>query len=80
MRDDRQHEVGLAGLTGAGPWPTGEVAAALGLAEARVQTVLRTTPGLRPALIGGRRLWSAADVAALRARLAVLDARREARS
>lgn len=54
---------------------TGEVAALLGVSEQRVQTVLRSTPDLRPPLVGGKRSWRPEDVKALRARLAELDRR-----
>lgn len=55
---------------------TGEVAERLGVSEVRIQTVLRTTPALRPALVGGKRRWSPADVEQLRQRLAELEGRR----
>lgn len=51
---------------------TGEVARRLGVSEARVQTVLRTTPEIRPPLAGGKRRWRPEDVTALEARLAEL--------
>lgn len=51
---------------------TGQVAERLGVSEIRVQTVLRSTPGLRPPLVGGKRRWREADVTALAARLAEL--------
>lgn len=52
---------------------TGEVARQLGVTELRIQTVLRSTPGLRPELVGGKRRWRPEDVRALRERLAELS-------
>lgn len=61
-------------------WPTtGEVAEQLGISEARLQTVLRTTPGIRPPKVGGKRRWRPADVQALQERLAELEGRRPAK-
>ena len=54
---------------------TGEVARRLGVSEPRVQELLRSTPGLRPPLVGGKRRWRPADVRALEARLAELRGR-----
>lgn len=54
---------------------TGAVARRLGVSEARVQTVLRTTPTIRPPLVSGKRRWRPEDVAALEARLASLARR-----
>lgn len=52
---------------------TGEVARRLGVTEQRIQTVLRSTPGLRPPLVSGKRRWRPEDVRALRERLAELS-------
>lgn len=54
---------------------TGEVARRLGVSEARVQTVLRTTPAIRPPLVSGKRRWRPEDIRALEARLAALAKR-----
>ena len=50
---------------------TGQVGALLGVSEQRVQTVLRSTPGLRPPVVAGKRRWRPEDVRALRERLAL---------
>ena len=47
---------------------TGRVAKALGISEALLQSLLRRRPELKPAtLMGGRRLWTAPEIEALRA-------------
>lgn len=52
---------------------TGEVAQRLGVSEQRVQAVLRSTPGLRPQIAGGKRRWRPEEVVALEKRLAELS-------
>jgi len=55
-----------------GPLSTGAVARELGVTEARIQTVLRGRPELKPPVVARKCLWEGEHVAALRVRLCEL--------
>jgi hypothetical protein len=44
---------------------TGAVARIVGVAETRLQAILRKRPELRPEIVGGRRRWTADDLRSL---------------